>query len=92
MPVGERILPITLNTDSPATPRITLNFRMLGSRKPPFLLDIEGDLACVADPPEAETRQIVVTTVEGPERRESTAPRGDLAFLKFERINVTEKA
>ena len=91
MPVGERIPPITPNTDSPATPRITLNFRMLGSRKP-FLLDIEGDLAYVADSSEAETRQIVVTTVEGPERRESPAPRSDPEFLKYERINVTEKA
>ncbi len=44
-PIGDRTIPITVHTDSAATPSVDLRLRMLGSRTPPFLLDATGELA-----------------------------------------------
>lgn len=62
--VGERLAIVTLKTDSPATPEVVLQLRIVGSRRPPFLLTAVGDLSFVAGAEEASVREIIATTIE----------------------------
>ena len=42
--VGERLLTVTVRTNSRVTPEVPLRIRVLGGRRPPFLFDVEGVL------------------------------------------------
>ena len=45
IPVGQRAVTILAHTDSPIQPDLTLRATAIGSRKPPFLLRVAGELA-----------------------------------------------
>ncbi len=84
VPVGERIVVITLNTDSPSTPAVPLTLRLIGSRRPPFVLSAKGDLAGLrADDPD-ESREVRVLTVEEGPAGPSPRLESDLSFLAFD--------
>jgi hypothetical protein len=84
MRFGTRAVAITLHTDSPATPEVSLRLNVHGSERPPLLLAAEGDLS-YRDAKVGDCMQLVVTTVE---RLSETVPPNietDLAFLKISR-------
>ena len=82
-PIGERRTQVLLHTDSPITPRVPLQLRMIGSQRPPFLLGIRGDLAFVGEPELGAGRELVVTTVEKEGGEDDRRPmlRSDLQVL-----------
>lgn len=84
-PVGERRVPISINTDSPTTPQFTITVRLIGGRRPPFLLRADGILCYMGDFEPSETREIVVDTIET--TRDARAPTfaNIPPFLKIER-------
>ncbi len=43
--MGEKTVEFALETDSKLTPTVTLHLRLIGMRRPPFLLRVQGDLA-----------------------------------------------
>lgn len=90
--VGERTVPITLRTDSPVAPEVSLKFRTLGSARPPFVAHATGDLAFGRDIRVGEHRPVVVEVVERgrPERKPTLA--SDLPFLRIHEEGMTEKA
>ncbi len=90
-PIGEKRVSIVLNTDSPKTPDVRLTLRMIGSRKPPFLLNIRGDLSYPNWEATKAPREIIVTTVEGLEMTNEPKPTCDLPQVRFERQSIDEQ-
>lgn len=91
--VGERVANVTLITDSPITPRVVLQLRIIGSRRPPLLLTAAGDLSFVASPEEELAREIVATTVEHAES-EPTPPiiKTDVQALELTGLTLRAEA
>jgi len=90
-PVGERTVAITLNTDSPVTPKIHLQLRMIGSRRPPFLLAVDGSLAFSRRGGPDESLAVSVFTIEPSRRDGEPVIRSDIPALIFERVGLEEK-
>ncbi len=90
--MGERLATVTLKTDSPITPEISLRLNIIGNREPPFMGRAVGDLsfnnATVSD-----TRKIQVVTVErvGAVALPPVA-RSDLPFLNIGAATMIEEA
>ncbi len=84
-PIGERRVHLVLHTDSPITPRVPLHLRMIGNRRPPFLLGIEGDLTFIGDQELDTGRELLVLTVESQGHEDGKRPilKSDLP-LRFE--------
>lgn len=89
--LGEKIVPITLVTDSPKAQYVDLQLRLLGSHQPPFLLTVEGDLHFLDKLDRTSTREITVRTVE--KEPSARAPRvfSDLSFLKIDLVSVDDE-
>lgn len=62
--VGERMASVTLTTDSPASPEVILQLRIIGSRRPPFLARAGGELSFAGYSPETEVRKIHAFHIE----------------------------
>ena len=62
--IGEKLVTITLETDSAKTPILPLQLRLVGGGSPPFLLSAEGDLSYHEDIARSKPRQIEVLTIE----------------------------
>lgn len=60
---AERVVPITLFTDSPLTPQVALSLRLVDRRPPPFLVTAGGTVT-FHDPSPGKTTQFAVKTVE----------------------------
>ena len=88
--MGEKTVEFTLETDSKLTPTVTLHLRLIGMRRPPFLLRVQGDLAYLEDLRSAKPREIEVLTVETGAMAEEPNVVLDLPFLEFERVRVKE--
>lgn len=89
--LGEKTASISLSTDSPATPEVTLRLVMRGSRKPPYLARAGGDVAYVGAWSMTDSREIIATTAEPPGPHNPPLVRCDLPFLQFELVDVEEK-
>ena len=63
-PVGEAASAIRVSTDSSITPVVPLVLRVIGSRPPPFQLDVSGPLTYAGAFGGDETREIKARTVE----------------------------
>lgn len=81
LPSGERTAEITLSTDSPLTPTVELKLRMIGRRRPPFMVDARGDLTYVTDPSPTDIREIVVRTIEPEQWEKHPILKSELPFL-----------
>ncbi len=82
IPIGEKIVPISLTTDSPATPRIDLSLKVIGRRAPPYLLKATGDLVWR----DFSTPGPKEVAVEALERKGDDRPpilKSNLPFLKI---------
>jgi len=62
--VGEKLAIVTLQTDSPSTPEVVLQLRVIGGRRPPFLLQAGGELTWTGGFSKTDTRIISATTVD----------------------------
>lgn len=92
-PIGDRTVPITIHTDAPETPTIGLKLRMIGSRKPPFLLDASGELAFLdVGRPDlgraGENRQFVVRMVEYESSGREPSFRVNPSSLVIEKVST----
>ena len=75
---------VNLTTDSASTPVVHLLFRMLGTRRPPFLLQAGVDLAYVRESFKDDVRQIVaIAIVPFSSKSEPPIIKTDLPFLKI---------
>ena len=80
--IGEKMVSITLHTDSTLSPTIILSLRIIGSRLPPFMGQAKGELSFFGDDPATDLREVFVDTVEL-KGSSPTAPivKNGLAFL-----------
>jgi hypothetical protein len=63
-PTGEKTATITLRTDSPITPEVKLQLRVIGTRRPPYLLKALGDMSFQLDSASGVTREILAYSIE----------------------------
>ena len=87
LPVGERTVTFAIQTDSPATPRLTFQLRMIGGREPPFIFKAGGDLSWMQGASPDQAREVTVRTVERLEKLGRPALSSDLPFLRFEPVS-----
>ncbi len=85
---GEKTVAITLHTDSKTRPDIVLNLRMLGGRKPPFLLSATGNMTYLGVIGRDESRDLVAYTIEDGRATKPPVVRSDLPFLDFKLVGV----
>ena len=62
--IGERMVQITLKTDSPVRPLVHLRLKIVGSRRPPFLAKSGGDLSFGEKDSPSETRTLYAFNAE----------------------------
>ena len=62
--IGEKMVSITLHTDSLLSPTVVLSLRIIGSRLPPFMGQANGELSFLGDDSAQDVRTISVDTVE----------------------------
>ncbi len=84
VPVGHKEVPLTVATDSSATPIVAVKVVILGTQKPPFLHRVTGDLTYRGDFDRSETREVMVETIETGPAGVDPALKCDLPCLKFE--------
>jgi len=76
--VGEKLVAVTLRTDSPLTPEVVLQLRMFGGRRPPYLQQAAGELTWMEGDIKTSKRKSSWPTSSGPIRsgrhRYSNAP------------------
>ena len=91
-PTGETTVGITLHTDSPLTPTVSLLLRSRGTMRPPYLLDVRGDLTFKGRSFTSESRDFDVYVVE-PEGSSPRLPeiRSDLSFLTLSPLVLVQK-
>lgn len=89
--VGERAVPITLRTDSVATPELVLFVQLKSEQVPPYLVRADGELVFRGDLKLGTSRTLAVEVVErGPQVR-VPHPTSDLPFLRFVEQGTTER-
>lgn len=91
IPVGEKNVPITIQTDSSVTPHVELVLRLIGNRKPPFLFKTMGDLTFRGKYPIKDTRTFTVITIENVNEKTEPEIQCDLPFLKITQASRTDK-
>jgi Protein of unknown function (DUF1573) len=90
-PLARREIPIRILTDSKIKREVNLTFRVISSRKPPFLFRVSGVPTSIDDTSLGEEREITVETVEAVEAvGESKSPviASSLPFVRFEEGGV----
>lgn len=90
-PVGERVVAITLETDSRRTPIVTLSVKMLGSVPPPFIHVLTGDLTFESGAGASERREVKLFTVERGPRQQTPKLTSDLPGLRLVLDSIEEK-
>ncbi|HWE35051.1 MAG TPA: DUF1573 domain-containing protein [Isosphaeraceae bacterium] len=88
---GEKSATIVLRTDSPLTPEIELHLRMIGARRPPYLMQAGGDLTYLGDFERDEPHTVVVITVEPREQSGLPLLRTDFPGMEFGAPVVKER-
>jgi len=63
-PVGERRVPLIVQTNSPQSPTVNLALHLIGGASPPFLMKAEGDLSFMGEFDPTVSRDLVVHTIE----------------------------
>jgi Protein of unknown function (DUF1573) len=91
VPLGEKLGRIDVRTDSPVKPDVPLTVRLVGTRKPPFLYLLDGEVVFLGDYLPGMSRELGVLTVE--HDRQGSAPkiRIDQPFLKATLAGVETK-
>ncbi len=90
--IGELLLQVTLDTDSPSNPFVTLTARVLSAQRPPFVMGASGDLTFFDDDLEEGTgREIVVRTIETSSKPVVPPIETDLSFLEIEFVSSSER-
>ena len=91
--VGEKLIPITLTTDSQTTPTVNLALHVTGYREPPFLWRVLGDLTYRWDDiVSGSARELDVEAGEIGNRGEVPVAHSDLPFLIVDRPAISEEA
>jgi len=80
--IGERLVHITLETDSARSPEVRLELRLIGGRKPPYLESLRGDLTYFDVRFEGTEREVQAFTVESDGAGRTPVARVDLPFLE----------
>ena len=85
---GEKTVEITLHTDSKTRPEVVLKLRMVGGRKPPFLLSASANLTYLGAICRDEVRDFSAWVIEAGRATKPPIVRSDLPFLAFEALGV----
>lgn len=88
---GQKDVPITIHTSSTTKPNIKLTLRIIGTRNPPFLYQIWGDLTFRGVYKPGEVREVTIVTVEPPGCPEVPQVIPDLPFLKLTEAGVEDQ-
>lgn len=93
-PVGERAVTVSLNTDSQLTPKVNLELRVFGLKKPPFIFDTTKNLSLTYDKTvkEPSPTEIEIKTIETSKNPQEPTVSSDTSFLKFRPISVDESS
>lgn len=89
--VEDRVVQITLHTDSIATPTVPLSLYLSTNRKPPYINRVFGDLTFSGSTSEENVRHVFVEAVEPKEAAGSPRVELDLGFLRAELVDVAVK-
>ncbi len=92
---GERLVMVTLNTDSPLTPEVGLKVRVGSSRTPPYLLSVSGEIVYNSgDDVLAEDRDLEAITIDVAGARPGIAPEPtcDLDYVHIGTPTMVEAA
>ena len=93
---GERNVGFTLETDSPVTPAVFARLIIHGSRKPPYLVHVQGDLGNLSYSESGNansSRSFTIETVElSGSPQMAFEPRCGLDCLRIEPGEVTERS
>lgn len=90
-PLGEKAVTITLNTDSPKSPTVTLHFRLISRRTPPYILKVTGDLTFAGRFTINDSRELVVDTVEPPGSPQPPLVRSSLEAIAIAYSSSSER-
>jgi hypothetical protein len=91
IPVGRKVVPIIVHTDSLTQPDVELTFVIEGTRKPPFLFRIEGDLSFRGKFGAGLGREFEVVTVEPAGCRETPDISTSLSFLRLTQVGLQDE-
>ncbi len=89
-PVGERRVPIVVDTDSTTVPRFELSILLIGGGTPPFLLKADGNLSYLGGFDPHETQDLLVHAIEPEGRSKTPTFQGVPNFLQIEPGEVTQ--
>jgi Protein of unknown function (DUF1573) len=87
-PFATRDIPIMIQTDSKKRPDLELTFRVVGSRRPPFLFAVSDVPSVIDDPQALGEKLITVETVEPAGEAKSPLVSSTLGFISFRQVDV----
>jgi len=87
---GERTVAITVHTDSPLSSEITLHFKMITDRLPPFITAVAGDFAYPEGYSADDVRELAVTAIESGPQPRIPIVQTDLPFLSVSQPTFRE--
>ncbi len=88
--IGEKRVTIRLATDSLLTPKLNLDLKVVGTRRPPYLLSAAGDLNFLDCEPGASDEFEVTSVAHSGEDREVKL-ECDLPFAQIEKVSLIRK-
>ena len=82
--IGEKSVDITITTDSPVSPKLVLTLRIIGSRRGPYMFEVQGDLNFPVGTTGDDVRFVLVNQVEL-EKSRPTPPivKNELKFIQL---------
>ena len=86
--IGEKSVDITITTDSPVSPEVVLTLRIIGSRRGPYMFEVQGDLNFPAGTTGDDVRFVLVNQIE--EAKSRPTPPFVKNELKFVQISNPE--
>jgi len=91
-PVGEKVIRFAVETDSAVTKSVPLFLRVIGNRRPPFLMNVTGDLSYLGDGLSTNLRTVEVMTIEKKgDPHQVPKASCNLPFFEVETLDVVEK-
>lgn len=89
-PVGERRVPLIVQTNSPRSPTVNLALHLIGGASPPFLMKAEGDLSFMGEFDPTVSRDLVVHTIEAAGETKTPTFEGLPPFLAVNPAGSTQ--
>lgn len=89
--IGDRTVHFVVHSDSILTPEVVLSLKMSGSRRPPYLLAVKGELTFRGDNFGKASRILEAITVEGEGQPTQPLVECGLPFIHIKRRDIHER-